>query len=704
MHIFDRFFPIHKPRPSQSLVVEEILRNVFTEGVDTVLVEAPTGSGKSFIALAVAKAILDIHNDPLNQIVISTPKKALQDQYLQDFSAVESLTGRKGKSSYKCGVADVPATSCPVSNRKKANKAEINKGRSPHLVCGGPGADHNNCEYRRMLKETRLSSMVVTNYHTLRLHMNKVTSSISLTVLRGPSADEIEIGLQEKEGIPTLIIDEAHEFLKFLTSSFSTSIDLRAVFLWAFGEVKLISNNMDALYLEEEHDQAVFMSLVDSIDFESIKLEYDETKVIRVGELSAGAHSSKLSELLDSILFLLTLCDQGFYPHEIHYRVLGLIFYELENMIAAEHFEENYARTLQDILHSFKSELHRIDVGIMNSIGEPALVQINYKDRRDAAIKQHSFSLSRNSQNKYFLDITCVSPCGPYRRLFAKSGQVNIFMSGSMDSEQFKRELRLNPKKTRVVTVDLSIPIDTRPLIYIGDETTKLSYAELEKNLPNAARICANVLQFHKNLRGIIHTNSTSITFALQKLLKEYLPRNEYARILWHFKGPKEAILQKFLQDTKNRMILVSPSIMEGFDGKGDIARWQIILKIPYPPLKSPEVQERMKASKVEGDRWYTSQVLESLTQAYGRVNRGEGDLGITYIVDGALTGLLHKANKLGLGDSAPETLVSGLEYLESFVFIRDSEESEWCQFPFREGSPRANTIHKIAPRKLYGI
>lgn len=90
------FFPtsehIVRPRPMQVRVLDAI-QTAFDKGKRNVLLEAPVGSGKSAMAVAVAKYFGDAH--------ILTPRKSLQDQYVTDFKA-EQMALMKGRSGYPC--------------------------------------------------------------------------------------------------------------------------------------------------------------------------------------------------------------------------------------------------------------------------------------------------------------------------------------------------------------------------------------------------------------------------------------------------------------------------------------------------------------------------------------------------------------------------------------------------------------------------
>lgn len=88
------FFVADEYRQYQRETIEEIER-AYEQGYRHVVVEAPTGSGKSHIARALAFQSGDAH--------ILTIQKMLQDQYQNDFTDMFVM---KGRSSYPCGMSD----------------------------------------------------------------------------------------------------------------------------------------------------------------------------------------------------------------------------------------------------------------------------------------------------------------------------------------------------------------------------------------------------------------------------------------------------------------------------------------------------------------------------------------------------------------------------------------------------------------------
>ena len=76
--------------------------------------------------------------------------------------------------------------------------------------------------------------------------------------------------------------------------------------------------------------------------------------------------------------------------------------------------------------------------------------------------------------------------------------------------------------------------------------------------------------------------------------------------------------------------VLLSPSMQEGVDLKGDMSRFQILCKVPYPYLGDKLIRKRMN----KWGWWYPLQTAKAIVQSVGRSVRTETDEAITYILD----------------------------------------------------------------------
>ena len=91
---FIKNFPFPTLREKQSLVLKEISTG-FASGHKYIILEAPTGFGKSPVAIAVALT--------LGTNYICTSTKDLQSQYVRDFPFLKIA---KGKNNFSCEVKE----------------------------------------------------------------------------------------------------------------------------------------------------------------------------------------------------------------------------------------------------------------------------------------------------------------------------------------------------------------------------------------------------------------------------------------------------------------------------------------------------------------------------------------------------------------------------------------------------------------------
>lgn len=134
------------------------------------------------------------------------------------------------------------------------------------------------------------------------------------------------------------------------------------------------------------------------------------------------------------------------------------------------------------------------------------------------------------------------------------------------------------------------------------------------------------ILDEHQDEKGIIHCH----TYKIARYLKYNIKSRKYAnRILIHDSQNRDAVLQKHM-NSKEPTVLLSPSMTEGVDLKGDLSRFQIICKVPYPYLGDPIIRKRMS----KNSKWYPMKAAMSIVQACGRSVRTVDDTAVTYILD----------------------------------------------------------------------
>jgi Rad3-related DNA helicase len=202
-----------------------------------------------------------------------------------------------------------------------------------------------------------------------------------------------------------------------------------------------------------------------------------------------------------------------------------------------------------------------------------------------------------------------------------KHADVCLFLSATILSHKmFSKWLGLNPNEVYHIKVDSPFEVKHRPveLKLAG----KMSANRIKQTAPKTIPILKEILDKHKDDKGLIHTHSYKC--------QQYINKNLLnSRLISHGSMNRETVLNHFEED-ENPLVLVSPSMSEGVDLPYDKCRFQVIYKVPFPYLGDKQVNMRRKKDQ----RWYAYKTVMTLMQAYGRGMRAEDDSCYTYILD----------------------------------------------------------------------
>ena len=171
--------------------------------------------------------------------------------------------------------------------------------------------------------------------------------------------------------------------------------------------------------------------------------------------------------------------------------------------------------------------------------------------------------------------------------------------------------------------------------IYIS-KTNKLNHANLQKALPAVIEQIKAICTKHKEEKGIIHTHTNLITSYIKNNISSnrFLFRDDTAT--------NEDILEAH-EESKEPTILVSPSLGLGIDLKGDLARFQIIVKAAYLPLGDNRVKKMFEQDK----QWYQNKMLSNFIQQCGRGIRSKDDHCVTYVLDATIFNAIIRSKKM---------------------------------------------------------
>lgn len=169
--------------------------------------------------------------------------------------------------------------------------------------------------------------------------------------------------------------------------------------------------------------------------------------------------------------------------------------------------------------------------------------------------------------------------------------------------------------------------------IYVSS-AFKLNYQNLKSELPKISEAIKKIVAHHKDDKGVIHTHTQDIT----NILRDKLSRDE--RFLFRDVNTNNEELLKQHSLSSDPTVLVSPSLTYGVDLKDDLARFQIIVKLPFLPLSSKRIKKMFELDKT----WYENKMLNSIVQAAGRATRSKDDHSVTYILDGNFINIIRRS------------------------------------------------------------
>ena len=200
-------------------------------------------------------------------------------------------------------------------------------------------------------------------------------------------------------------------------------------------------------------------------------------------------------------------------------------------------------------------------------------------------------------------------------------GEVCILMSATiLDYEFFSKCLGIGADE--IYAIRRKSPFDMQRNAIRSCSDLELSHKTIKENAPKTVDAIRSILEYHRDEKGLIHTVSTAC--------KDYLIDNlNDARLIEHNTKNRAEQLEEY-RNSVRPLVLVSPSMNEGVDLPGDLCRFQIIFKLPYPDLADKQIRLRANAD----EDWYNYKTALSLIQTYGRGMRFEEDYCRTYLID----------------------------------------------------------------------
>ena len=517
----------YEPRDIQVEALE-FLKYQIRHGKKYMMINSPTGTGKSYFAVMFMNWYLTYIN-PDARFDLLTNSKILQNQYTREFPFIKSL---KGQNSYTCHTYN-----CSCQEGKEMNKALKRNCTS--------------CPYDAAYLEWINSDVALTNFHlfdTLHLFVP---------------------GHLEKKKSNVLIIDEAHDYEAVLCDFITMKISERSLKLLGFNDVKI---------QHVGHELTNVKTVLKFIDFIN---DY---------------FLNELNMMLDNMKSLLGN-PKITQPEKIK------VSKYITNLEAAIEAYKTFSKTMDEGTDDINNWVIDMDK-------EP------------------------NTSKKSILPMTyTVQPVWSHKYLekyIWKHYDHVVFMSGTLlDKDMFAYLNGLDTKLCSYYDIKSPFSVKRRPIYYI--KVGKMTFENKEATWEKQKKVLDNIVKRNKDNKGIIHTTN----YEISNWIKEYYKDND--RFLFHTSDDRDKILREHMESTRPT-ILVSPSMMNGVDLKDDLSRFQVIMKVPYPNIKSEKIKKRQKDNK----DWYNWKTCVDLVQSYGRSIRSEEDWAETYILDESLSSVLR--------------------------------------------------------------
>lgn len=217
--------------------------------------------------------------------------------------------------------------------------------------------------------------------------------------------------------------------------------------------------------------------------------------------------------------------------------------------------------------------------------------------------------------------------------LYSKGRKKLLMTATVLDEKTFMRSAGVPANRASFISVPTPFPATSFGIKVIP--VGQMSKKEAAATIPDLVKNVSKIISAHATQKGIIHTASYAVLESLESIKDNRLLFQKSA-------SDRDKLIKQHIA-SKEPTVLVSPSLTEGLDLKGDLGRFQVVCKVPFPYLGDKVTMLRMKKDPA----WYSWCTVRTLVQAVGRCVRSTDDWTSTYILDACFIDLLLKQHKL---------------------------------------------------------
>lgn len=614
---------------------------------DRLMLEAPTGSGKTLMYLGVA----DIEKYPL---LISTSGKLLQQQIAESWRCMtgEEVAIIKGRSNYICrNMAEVFRKRLPgthphfkslqmlLDHLKEHPERDISLVASAlkwtrefdafirnHLLsdsalclagrCGEIAESRDLCAYNALLQDASGKQIVITNHHAL----------ITITGNNPSGTEKVFSGRK-------LVVDEAHDLPEATTSVMTKRIGSKTL--------RRLMNDLGELFEETTADNAYALNigymvqgvarLLDTM--EGISCADDGYRVFSSLKEVQGLFGDTCSFLEDTRKKI-QVADIGRNSKLNDVKLQNLIrrydaiCMELNSFIhpKIDTNESDSSAAKLAFLFNFFSLSHGVD-----SLEPQWVFYLQYDPETKSRELKRTFLNSRVYLLQlwdFFKNVAIVS--------------ATLTLPGKPEDEEFNwmaAQLGLDLSNAGYTYHKLTSPFDLRKQcdVFIAAPDSvffKPSDATPESYLKACIHLTGKLIRAFQGRTLSLYTASQrlqSADWTLQRVFEE-LPVCKL--LAQNGTADKDELAREFIEN-HNAALLGTKSFFQGFDAPGETLSCLILEKLPFDQRGDPVRQARCRmAGDKKFDEVILPEMLMTLRQAFGRLIRSTRDRGIFILSD----------------------------------------------------------------------
>jgi Rad3-related DNA helicase len=217
----------------------------------------------------------------------------------------------------------------------------------------------------------------------------------------------------------------------------------------------------------------------------------------------------------------------------------------------------------------------------------------------------------------------------PYAEKYLFQGIQKVVLSSATLRPQALKYLGLEAPAFEFISALSPFPAARRPIYHV--KTARLKWGMSDFDLQVWLQRIDEVIEGRQDRKGIIH----AVSYDRAKQIKT---QSRYgASMILPARGRLREDVARF-KSMRPPVILISPAVHTGYDFPMDLARYQIIAKVPFLP---PSALLEIRSSDDKVYREWTA--AAAITQMCGRVVRSADDCGETFILDDSVSWLMAK-------------------------------------------------------------